>query len=155
MNGGAAGFAATSGAREDLLGIQDRFSVECLAQILHNVHVGLGEKKRHQIVLFHAYSMFAGDRAADTYAISEYVCPGSNRFFQLHRIAKVEQDSRVHVAVPCMKDIGDCEAVLLANGRDLPKRFRDFGSRDHAILRVIRGRQTTDGSKGIFPALPK
>src|SRR5437879_6861501 len=58
-----ANFAAAFAEREDLAGIEQTSGIEGVVDAAHEVEIGVGEKKRHQLGLFHADAVFGGERA--------------------------------------------------------------------------------------------
>ena len=50
--------------RKDLSGVEQSDRIEGIADALHQIEIDFGEKQRHQMVLFHAHAVLAGDRSA-------------------------------------------------------------------------------------------
>ena len=71
------------------------------------------------------------------------------------RIARVEKNDGMQVAVARVEDIADFEAVLFSDFIDASQCGGKFCSRNHAVLNVIRWREAADGAEGIFSALPQ
>jgi hypothetical protein len=75
--------------------------------------IGLAEHRRHQVALFDADAMFAGQHAADLDAEAQDVGAEGLRLLQLARIVGIIQNQRMQIAVAGVEDVGDAQAVLL------------------------------------------
>ena len=92
--------------------------------------VGLVEHRAHQVALFDADAVLAGQHAADLDAEPQDV--GAERLgaLDLARLVGVVEDQRMEIAVAGMKHIGDAEPVLLrqvAHARSAPRASRPRG----------------------------
>src|ERR1700731_2548764 len=99
--------------------------------------------------------MFAGKRATHLHTKLHNVRAGGPSATELIRIAVIEKNQRMQVAVSGVKYISDDEAVPFGNFFNAEQRRREFGARNDAIEHVIGGRNAPDGAEGFFPALPK
>ena len=77
--------------------------------------------------------MFAGQAAADLAAEFQDVGAEGLAQLQIAGLVGVEEDQRVHVAIPGMEDVGDVEAVVLRHFADPLQHIGQFGNRDRAV----------------------
>src|SRR6266705_2870852 len=121
----------------------------------HEIEVGVGEKKRHELALFHADAVLAGERPADFFAIADDFSGGFKGAFELGGITRIVEDDGVQVAVAGVKNIADLKAVLLADLLDAAQRLRKFRTRNNAVENVIAGGKAAERAEGVFAAFPE
>ena len=119
------------------------------------VEIGLGKHRRHQIALFDADAMLAGEHAADLDAEPQNI--GAELFgaLELARLVGVVEDQRMQVAVAGMKHIGDAQAVFRRHVLHAAEHQRQLGARDGAVHAVIVRRDAADGRERGFAAGPE
>src|SRR5437016_12562819 len=93
-----ANFAAAFAEREDLAGIEQTSGIEGVVDAAHEVEIGVGEKKRHQLGLFHADAVFAGECATNFHAIADDFRGGLHGMFELPPIARIVENDGMKVA---------------------------------------------------------
>ena len=71
------------------------------------------------------------------------------------RVARVEENDGVQVAVARVKNVADLESVFFADLADAAQRGGQFRPRDHAVLRVVSGRKAADRAERVLAALPQ
>src|ERR1017187_353771 len=76
--------------RQHLTRVEPPLRVEQSLQAPHHVQRVRRELLAHQLVLFHAYAVLAGDRSARFHAVLENLFTRGARPFQLARLARVE-----------------------------------------------------------------
>ena len=68
----------------------------------------------------------------------------------LRFVAGVEEDQWVQIAVACVKNIADLEAVLRADFIDAADGGGKFGAGDDAILHVIGRGEAANGAESVL-----
>src|SRR3546814_2215126 len=86
--------------RKDLTRIEQKFGVESTFQTLLLLKVGFAEHFGHQVPLFYADPMFAGEDPAHFDAQLQNVVTEGLGAFQLVEFVRIIQDKRVKVAGP-------------------------------------------------------
>src|SRR6202050_4490923 len=99
--------------------------------------------------------MLAGDRSSHGNAVFEYFVARANRVAKFLLVALVEQNNRVQIAVPRVKNVTDPQMILPADLLDAPQRCGKLRSRDHAVLRVVARRKPARRAKRILTTLPQ
>ncbi len=66
------------------------------------------------------------------------------------RVAFVEEQDRVNVAIARVEDVGDAQIVLATHFLDEAKDVRQLGARHNAVLRAITRRESADGAEGLL-----
>src|SRR5262245_34199044 len=109
----AAKLSAAVQCWKHLAGIEQALVVEGAFEPLLLGEISLAEHRRHQVTLFDAHAMLAGEHAADLDAQPQDV--GAERFGTLELVALVGivEDERVQVAIASVKHIGDPQSVAL------------------------------------------
>ena len=108
----AAEFSAAVQGREHLAGVEQALRVECTFQPLLLVEVDLAEHFAHQVALFDADAMFAGQHAAEFDAGPQDIGAEGFRPLHLAGLVGVIEDQRMQIAVAGMKHVGDPQIVL-------------------------------------------
>ena len=131
-------------------GIEGAFDAHLLREI------DLVEHLAHQIALFDADAMLAGQHAADRDAKPQNV--GAERFGALDVavVRRVVENERMQIAVAGVKHIGDAQSVLLAPAP--PCRSSTSGSRaarDRAVHAKIVGADAAHRRKGVLAPGPE
>src|SRR6266702_7631162 len=121
----------------------------------HEIEISVGEKKRHELALFHADAVLAGERPADFHAIADDFGGGFEGAFELRGIPRIVEDDGMEIAVAGVKNIADLKAVLLADLLDAAQRLRKFRTRNNAIENVIARRKPAERAEGVFAAFPE
>src|SRR5262249_6027634 len=110
---------------------------------------------RHEIDLFDTDAMFARDAAAAADALFQDFVTRLEYALDLFRVALVEQENRMDIAVAGVEDVGDAELVLAADALDLAENVRQLSARHDAVLREVARRQAADRSKGLLATFPQ
>ena len=113
------------------------------------------EHFRHQVALFHADAMLAGEHTADLDAEAQDVGAETFRPVEFARLVGVVEDQRVQIAVAGMEDIGDAQAVFLRQLAHAGEHARQFLARDRAVHAVIVRRDAADRRKRRLAAGPE
>ena len=121
----------------------------------HKIEIRVGEKKRHQLGLFHADAVLAGKRAADFHAIANDFGGGLHGAFELAFVARVVKNDGMKVAIASVKNIANVEAVARADFADMAKRLWKFGARNDAVKDVVAGGEAAESAKSVFAAFPQ
>lgn len=150
-----ANFAAAFAEREDLPGVEQTSGVEGVVDAPHEIEVGVGEKKRHQLGFFHADAVFARERATDCHAIADDFRGGLHGMFELPPVAGIIENNGMKVTVACVENIANVEAVSRTDLADAAKRLRKFGARNHAVEDVVAGSEAAKSAKGVLAAFPE
>ena len=82
-------------------------------------------------------------------------CPAGEDAPHLVGVALVVEQDRVDVAVAGVEDVGDAQAVALADGGDGAQDVGHLGARHDAVLRAVVRRQPADRAEGALAALPQ
>ena len=106
------------GFKQALL-VEGAFDADLLVEVDFVEHFG------HQVALFDADAMFAGQHAADLDAEPQYVGAEILGALQFARHIGVEQDQRMQIAVAGVKDIGDAQAMFLRQLADAGQHVRE------------------------------
>ena len=122
---------------------------------MHGVEVVVGEEQRHQVALFQADAVLAGDGAAHFDAELHHFVGGGDDAGELLRVAGVKEDGGVEVAVAGVEDVADLEAVAGGDFVHRAQRLRQLGARDDAVLGVVVGREAAHGAEGVLASLPE
>src|SRR5262249_26470395 len=113
MDMDAAQLSAAMKLREDLAGIEQPVRVEGAFEAELMVEVDLVEHRRHEVALFDADAMLAGEHAADLDAIAQDVGAELLGARQLALVVGIVENERMEIAVAGMEDIGDAQPMLL------------------------------------------
>ena len=116
------------------------------------VEIDLAEHLAHQIALFDADAMLAGQDAAEFDAYAQDV--GAERFRPLHlaRLVGIVEDQRMQIAVAGVKHVGDGKIVFFREIADPRQGFRQRAARDGAVHAEIVGRNPSHRRKcGLAP----
>ena len=150
-----ANFAAAFAEGEDFAGVEGGIGIEGVVDAAHEIEIGVGENERHELGLFHADAMFAGERAADFEAVADDLGGGLHSAFELRGIARIVEDDGVEVAVTGVKNIADLKAELRADLLNAAKGLRKLRTRDDAIEDVIAGREAAECSESVLAPFPE
>ena len=112
----------------------------------------------HQVALFDADAMFAGQTAAHLDAEFKDLGPEFLTQLQIARFVGIKQDQRMHITVARVKHIPDLEPELIAHLFDPlqhegQRRYRDGAIQTHVIVDLphrTKGRFATQPDFGAF-----
>src|SRR5262245_48891479 len=133
----AAGLAlldAGAGGRQHLVGAATVIGVERGPQAHHHGQIVGGKQARHEVNFLDADAMLAGDAAADRDAFFQDLVAGGEDAPHLLRVALIEEQDRMDVAVAGVKDVGDPQLVMLADSANLAQDVRQLGPRHDTVL---------------------
>src|SRR5678815_2206937 len=99
--------------------------------------------------------MLAGNGASHLDAALEDFCAKSFGASNRLRVAIVEQDQRMKVAVAGVKNIGTTQRVLAFERLNGPKHFAESLARNGPIHAVVRGRGPSGCGKGVLATGPE
>src|SRR5579884_2593680 len=99
--------------------------------------------------------MLACDGAAGRNTKSKDLVSRELSPFQIARLARVERDDGMHVAITGMEDVTDLEAVLLSDLLDCAQGRCDLGSGDDPVLHIVSRADASDRSKRVLPPFPE
>ena len=139
--------------RKDLGRVQQPLGVEHRLDAHLHGEVGLGELDAHEVALLDADAVLAGEAAARGHAQLEDLVARLLGPLGLGRIVGVVEDQRVQVAVAGVEDVGDAQAVPVADVRDGDQHLAQLAERDHAVHAVVVG-DAADGAERGLAALP-
>ena len=122
--------------REHLAGIEQALVVEGAFDALLLVEIDLGKHHRHQIALFDADAVLAGEHAADLDAQPQDIGAELLGAFELAGIVGVVEDQRMQIAVAGMEHVGDAQAVFRRHLLHALQHQRQLGARDGAVHAV-------------------
>jgi len=114
-----------------------------------------GEEPIHQGDLFHADSVLGRHTAAALDTLFQHLAPGGHRPAYLLRVALVDQQHRMHVAVAGVGHVDDLHVVLLADLDDPLDDLRQSGPRHYAVLGEVIGAQPAQRPGGRLAAFPQ
>jgi len=121
----------------------------------HEIEIGIRESERHELGLFHADTVFSGERAADFETVADNFGGGLHGAFELRGVARIVEDDGVEIAVAGVKDVADLKTELRPDLPDAAKSLREFRTGNDAVENVIAGSETAEGAEGIFAAFPE
>src|SRR6267143_2986870 len=150
-----ADFTAAFAQGEALAGIERAIGIERVMDAAHEVEVGVGENERHELGLFHADAVFAGERAADFEAVADDFGGGLHGTFELGGIARVVEDDGMQIAITGVEDVADLKTELRADFLDAAESLRKFRTRNHAIEDVVAGSETAERAESVLAAFPE
>src|SRR6266699_4440461 len=130
--------------RKHLARVEQTLVVEGAFEPLLLLEVSLGEHGRHQVALFHAHPVLAGEHAADLDAKLEDVRAELFRTLELARLVGVVENERVEIAVAGMEDVGDGEPIGFGQLAHALEHLRQPRARDGAGHAGIVGRDAAD-----------
>ena len=84
-----ADFAAAFAQGKDFAGVEGAGRIEGVVDAAHQIEIGVGEDERHELRLFHADAVFAGERAADFKTVTDDFGGGLHGAFELRGIARI------------------------------------------------------------------
>lgn len=116
-------FDTGTGCGKHLARTEAIFRIEGPTEPLHHRQIGGAEHAGHEIQLFDADAMFAGHAAAHLQTGVQNLLAGSQHALNLIRVAFIEKQDGVKIAVAGMKDIADANLVFFA---DLPNESQHF-----------------------------
>ena len=151
-----AGSAADCGfeQREHLAGVQQPVRVEGgLEPALLLQFMGV-ELHRHQVALFHADAMLAGQAAADLDAQLQDVGAEFLGGMEAGGIVGIEHDQRMQIAVAGVEDVGDLQAVAVRHLLDAAQHQRQLAGRDGAVHAQVVGADPADRAERALAAFP-
>src|SRR5262249_7224041 len=125
------------------------------AEAVHGGQVVFSKKLRHEGDFFYADTMFAGHAATAGDALLEDFAAGGQDAFDLRRVALVEEQNRMDIAVAGVKDVDDLDIVLAANFHDPAEDMRQFSARHDAVLSAIARTYAADRAECLFAAFPQ
>src|SRR5947209_287470 len=146
---------AAAELRKDLAGIEQALLIEGAFQALLLVQVDFTEHRVHEIALFDADAVLAGEHAADLDAKPQDRRAEGFGPLEFAWAVGVIEDERVQVAVARVEDIGAAQAVFLLHGFHAVQDRADLFARDCAVHAVIVGRNAADGGKSRLAAGPE
>ena len=127
---------ASAGRWENLMRGTTVLRIERTAQPQHLLQIGRAKQLRHEIQLLDADAVLAGDAAAAGDALVQDFRARFQHAPHLIRIALVEQDHRMDVAVAGVEDVADPQIVLLFDLAHPVEHVRQFRPWDDAVLRA-------------------
>src|SRR6266478_1156773 len=150
-----ADFAAAFAQGKDFAGIERAMGIEGVVDAAHEVEVGVGEYERHELGLFHADPMFAGERAADFEAVTDDFGRGLHGAFELGGIAGIVEDDGVQIAVTGVENVADLKTEVRTDFLDATEGLRKFRTRNHAIEDIVAGSETAERAERVLAAFPE
>lgn len=126
-------FGAAAQLRKYLAGVQQMLGVESTFDAHLLVKIGLVEHFRHQVALFDADAMFAGENPANLYAKPQDIRAEILRRLQFSRIVCVIKDERMKIAITRMEHISHTQAVFFRKRAHPREDTRQFLARNGAI----------------------
>src|SRR5437660_11707509 len=94
---------AAAGGGEHLVGAEIAAGIERVAEIFHSSQINGREHFAHEADFFDADAMLAGDAAAASQTFVENLIAGGQNALNLGRVALVEQQNRMDIAIAGMK----------------------------------------------------
>src|SRR6266849_10986035 len=110
-----ADFSATFAQGKDFAGIEQAIGIEGVVDATHEVEVGVGENEGHELGLFHADAVFAGERAADFEAVTDNFGGGLHGAFELSGIAGIVKNDGMQIAIAGVENVADLKTELRAD----------------------------------------
>src|SRR6202008_2181732 len=150
-----AGFlAAKPRRRKNFCRVGELERIESAPHALHGGEIRLGKHFGHHALFFFAHSVLTSDGSAGGEAKLEDFHRQRKGSILLAGDAAIVKDKRMEIAVACMKNIGDTQAVLLTEARNFVHHLRKGRARDYAVLDyIVRGYVANCGESS-FAALP-
>src|SRR5262245_6131819 len=103
--------ATGTSRREQLAWTEQARRVECVAEAGHYVEVLFGEHAVHEVELFEADAVLAGDAAAAGDALQQDFLASRQDALDFLRVPLVEEEDRVQVAVAGVEYIDDADIM--------------------------------------------
>jgi len=150
-----ANFATAFAERKDLAGVERAVGIEGVVDAAHEVEIGIGEKQRHELGLFHADAMLAGERAANFDAVANNFSGSLHGAFELPFVARIVENDGMKVAIASVENVADIEAVARTNFADAAQGLRKFGARDNAVKNIVAGGEAAESAEGVLAAFPE
>ena len=138
-------------------GIEPALRIEQRLEVLDDVSSVSSENSwAISLHLFHADAVLAGDRSADRNAVVENLVAAQLRASQFARLARIEQNDGVHVAVARVEDVADRQgSYFLAISPMASQRGGDLRARHHAVLHVVSRADAPDRAERVLAAFPE
>ena len=120
----------------------------------HQRELAGAEQERHVPHLVAAHPVFTRDRAPcfDAEPHDLFACLFDPR--DLVRVSPVEEEIRVQVTVPGMKEIGEPKPVRVRDPANLRENSNELGAWNYGILDEDVGRRPTQGAVCLLPGPP-
>ncbi len=136
----AAELGAAVQGRKHFSRIEQPLRVEGAFQALLLVQINLAEHLAHEVALFDADAMFAGQHAAEFDAAAQDV--GTERLgsLDLAGLVGVVEDQGMQIAVAGVKNVGDAKTVFFGEIADSRQRLRQRPARNSPVHAEIIGR---------------
>src|SRR5205823_5234283 len=100
-------------------------------------------------------AVLAGERSPGAHAGAQDIAARRQDTLYLLRVALVEEDARVQVAVAGVEDIGDAQVVPGGDIGDLAEDLRQAGARGDAVLGRAGGGEPPDGANALLARHPE
>ena len=117
--------------------------------------VVLREHERHEVALLQPDPVLAAERAAGVDAEPDDLLRRSEHALQHARLASVEGQQRMQVAVARVEHVGDGDALAPADRVDAGQDLDQLRARHHAVVEVVVRRDLGDRAERRLPALPE
>ena len=141
---------------QDLVGVRATRRVERVAQPGLRVEVVGREHQRHGVALLEPDAVLAREHAAGVDARAQDLVAGVVHALPDPRLARVEHDQRVQVAVAGVEHVHHREPLLGARSSyDLAQHVDEPGARDDRVVQVVVGRDAGDRAERRLAALPE
>ncbi len=119
------------------------------------VEIAFRKHHRHQVALFHADAVFAGQHAADLDAQPQDICAERFRTIEFARLVGIVEDQGMQIAVPGMENIGDAQIVLRGQFLHAAQHQRQLRARDGAVHAIVIWRDASNRREGRLAAGPE
>src|SRR3954470_13649467 len=133
----AAELGTAAQLRKNLARVEQVLRIECAFDPHLLVEIDLAEHLRHQIALFDADAMLAGEHPADRHAEPQDIGAEGLRLVQLSRPVGIVEDQRMEIAVAGVEHIGDPQPVArgeLAHAGQHPRQLLAGNGAVHAVV---------------------
>ena len=107
MNVHPAEFGAAVKDGENLPRVQRPFGIKGTLKALLLLEIRRAEHHAHEIALFHADPVLAGEDSADLNTEFQDLSPKFLRHFEFARLIGIVENQGMEVAITCVKDVGD------------------------------------------------
>ena len=141
--------------RKYLARVEQAVGIECAFQALLMRQVAFVKHRPHQVALFDADPVLAGQDAADLDAEPEDIGAKGLGTLDLIGFVGVVKNQRVKISIASVKYVRDCEPVLLRQRPHPCEDLGEAGARDRPVHAIIVGRDPPDSGEGGFAPGPK
>src|SRR2546427_7977717 len=122
---------------QELSGIHDAVRIKRPLHTLHRHQVGVGKHPAHVLPLFDSHPMFACDGAPGFDAGAKDLLARPHHLVHDSRLAGIEEDDRVQIAIPGVEQVADGQAVRFLNIDHLAHDVGELVAGHDTVMQVV------------------